>query len=91
MQRYAAEPTLLLLRRTPVREAVMSQMLPLRSRARCRVLPERDASAVDEHYKMYDYIRNELPNLVMHLFRQRPESQSQVILWAGWARGAGVT
>lgn len=40
----------------------------------------------NEHYKMYDYIRNELPDLVMHHFRQRPKSLSLVILWAGWAR-----
>ncbi|MGU0043867.1 alpha/beta hydrolase-fold protein [Escherichia coli] len=46
----------------------------------------------NEHYKMYDYIRNELPDLVMQHF---PATTRKVYLWSFYGRagraGAGVT
>ncbi len=46
----------------------------------------------NEHYKMYDYIRNELPDLVMQHFSGNDQ---KVYLWSFYGRagraGAGVT
>jgi S-formylglutathione hydrolase FrmB len=41
------------------------------------------------HYRMYDYILRELPDVVMNHFLQRQENLYPVILWEAGCSGAG--